>query len=355
MSVIALALRGQRATRSFYAIIRQMLLELHDLHTSFVAPGELPRSSGISVFEVEDKIVVVEVEPDSDATRAGVKAGMIVRTLDGQPIDERLAELSLELGHWTNKQAYRFYQSRAVLRGPANTTFKLGLERADGTRFEVVFTRRAVASPEAKLISYRLPSGFTYLKVNHALFSPVDDQFDREFQNLKDSPGLIIDLRGISGGDIKNVGLKIADHFFASKVSFGRFTNRSGGTPLHRSLSAGSIGQLYRPPVVILIDEATRSAGEVFAKGFQENGRAKIIGRQSCGCVLDRDTKNLTGGAVLYYSHLGFISSKGQILEGSGVMPDKTVPLTINALRLGHDAILEEAENTLKAQQSSSR
>src|SRR5205807_5968423 len=145
-------------------------------------------------------------------TRAGVKAGMIVRTLDGQPIDERLAELSLELGHWTNKQAYRFYQSRAVLRGPANTTFKLGLERADGTRFEVVFTRRAVASPEAKLISYRLPSGFTYLKVNHALFSPVDDQFDREFQNLKDSPGLIIDLRGISGGDIKNVGLKIADH-----------------------------------------------------------------------------------------------------------------------------------------------
>src|SRR5207253_7231929 len=62
----------------FYLIIKQMLLELQDLHTGFVAPGEQARSSGVSVYEVEQKVVVVKVIPDSDAARAGVKPGMIV-------------------------------------------------------------------------------------------------------------------------------------------------------------------------------------------------------------------------------------------------------------------------------------
>ena len=339
----------------FYAVISEMLLDLQDLHTSFVAPDTQPRTSGISVYEVENKIVVVNVDPDSEAARTGVKAGMIVCTFDGKPIDERVSQLRTKLGHWSNQQAYRVVICGRILRGPANTTFKLGLERADGTRFEVALTRRTVTSPQAKLISYRLPSGFSYLKINPVLRSPVEDQFDSAFQELKDSPGLVIDLRGLNGGDIKGVGLKIANHFFPSKVSFGKFINRSGEVPLRRSLSAEGDSQTYKGPVVILIDENTASAGEVFASGFQENLRAKVIGQQSCGCVLDRDSKKVKGGGMLYYSHLGYMSSKGRKLEGAGVVPDKTVKLTIAGLQQGRDLILEEAESILRAQQSSSR
>jgi carboxyl-terminal processing protease len=336
----------------FYTIIKQMLLELHDLHTGFVAPGEQSRSSGISVYEVEDKAVVVNVVSDSDAARAGVQAGMIVSTLDGKPVEARLAELRTKLGHWTNGRAYRFAIYGALLGGPANTTLRLGLERTDGTQFEVVLTHRAVASSPAKLTAIRLPSGFGYMKINRALLSPVDNQFESEFKTLKDAPGLIIDLRGISGGDIKDVGVKIANYFFPAKVSFGKFINRAGETPLFRSLSAGGDKQAYQGPVVILIDEATRSAGEVFASGFQENGRADIVGLQSCGCVLDRDSKKVKGGGVLQYSHLGYISGKGRKLEGTGVVPDRIVPLTISALRQGRDPILEGAERSLRSKTS---
>lgn len=116
-------------------------------------------------------------------------------------------------------------------------------------------------------------------------------------------------------------------------------------------MSAGGGGaQIYKGSVVILVDETTQSAGEVFASGFQENGRALIIGQQSCGCVLDAERgKKLKGGGVFNYSHLGYISGKGHKLEGAGVMPDKKVPLTITALRQGRDVILEEAERTLKS------
>jgi carboxyl-terminal processing protease len=344
-----------KGDEEFYAVISEMLLDLQDLHTSFVAPDTLPSSTGVSVYEVENKIVVVSVDPDSDAARSGVKAGMIVSTFDGKPIDERVRQLRTKLGHWSNQQAYRFLICGRILRGPADTTCKLGLEREDGTRFEVVLKRRTVTSPQPKLISYRLPSGFTYMRVNTALVSPVGDQFENEFANLKDSPGVLIDLRGIKGGDIKSVGLKIANHFFPSKVSFGKFINRSGEVPPRRSLSAEGDSQTYKGPVVILIDEATASAGEVFASGFQENLRAKVIGQQSCGCVLDRDNKKVKGGGILYYSHLGYMSSKGRKLEGAGVVPDKKVKPTIAGLQQGRDLILEEAESILRAQQSSSR
>ena len=166
---------------------------------------------------------------------------------------------------------------------------------------------------------------------------------------LKDAAGFIIDLRGVSGGDIKGVGLKVANYFFPAKVSFGKFIKRSGETAPFRSLNTGGSNEVYTGPVVILVDEATRSAGEVFASGFQENGRAKIVGLQSCGCVLDRDSKKVKGGGVLQYSHLGYISGKGRKLEGTGVMPDRVVPLTITALRQGRDVILEEAERILRS------
>ena len=339
----------------FYAVISQMLLDLQDLHTSFAAPDTQPRSTGVSVYEVEDKIVVVNVDPESDAARAAVKPGLIVRTFDGKPIDERVSQLRAKPGHWSNQQAYRAVIFGGILGGPVNTAFKLGLERADGTQFEVALTRRAVTSPQPKLTSYRLASGFSYLKINPVLRSPVEEQFESEFQKLKDCAGLIIDLRGLNGGDIKGVGLKIANHFFASKVSFGKFVNRSGEVPLRRSLSTEGDSQTYKGPVVILIDEATASAGEVFASGFQENLRAKVIGQQSCGCVLDRDSKKLKGGGMLYYSHLGYISSKGRKLEGGGVVPDKTVRPTIGSVQQGRDLILEEAESMLRAQQSAAR
>ena len=337
----------------FYALLNNMLLrELHDFHTGFAAPNEQSRSNGLSVNEVEGKIVVVRVEPDSDAARAGVKPGMIVRKLNDKPSEERIAQMHARLGHYSNAQSERFLLFSAFLGGPLNEPLKLSLERADGTQLDVVLARRLRSPTSSALLSQRLPSGFHYLKIQEAFRSPVDDQFRNEFANFKNAPGLIIDLRGVSGGNVHDIGLKIANYFFPAKVSFGRMLNRSGETPAFHTWSAGGGDQIYKGPVVILIDESVRSAGEVFAQGFQENGRATVIGVQTCGCVADRESKKVKGGGVLVYSHLAYLSSKGRKLEGNGVAPDKIVALTLAALMQGRDEMLEAAERTLKSKAS---
>jgi hypothetical protein len=81
---------------------------------------------------------------------------------------------------------------------------------------DVVLARHLRPPTSSALLSQRLPSGFHYLKILGAVVSPVDDQFKSGFANFKDATALIIDLRGVSGGNVHDIGLKIANYFFPS-------------------------------------------------------------------------------------------------------------------------------------------
>ncbi len=105
--------------------------------------------------------------------------------------------------------------------------------------------------------------------------------------------------------------------------------------------------QVYQGNVAILVDEVSASASEVFAAAMQENKRARIIGRQTCGCVLNRWDKKVKGGGTLGWSARIYISPKNRVLEGIGVTPDETVALTVSDLRQGRDAALEAAKKFL--------
>src|SRR5271170_192730 len=83
----------------FYAIIRQMTSVLHDAHTRFYSPDQWKRIKmheragfGFTVAEVEGKTAITTVERNSDAERAGIQPGMIVVSVDGKPVVERIAD-----------------------------------------------------------------------------------------------------------------------------------------------------------------------------------------------------------------------------------------------------------------------
>jgi carboxyl-terminal processing protease len=104
----------------------------------------------------------------------------------------------------------------------------------------------------------------------------------------------------------------------------------------------------YAGPVAIIIDSQSASASELFAGTMQAAGRAKIVGRTSCGCLLGfLGYAHVPGGADLAYSEVGFVLSNGKHIEGEGVIPDVPVPLTLDNLRMSRDRPLEEAQETL--------
>lgn len=335
----------------FYDLLKRMVGELHDAHTRFHTPEQRRErerlqavSAGLSIFEVEGKTVVVSVEPDSDAARAGVEPGMIVLQIDGKSIEQSLAEARARVTGTSTDRAVRLRLFRMIIDGEPGTTLRMKLARADGSVLDVALIRHIV-SDNAAVTSRRLKSGYGYVRLT-LWKSPIRKQFKKALEHLKDTPGIIVDIRGNPGGEADEV-VKIASYFFNQHVPFGRFSRRSGKAIYLRT---DDDDQVYKGPLAILINEGSGSGSELFAGVMQENGRAVIVGRRSCGCVLGiSEFRKLKGGGELAVSEYAYISPRENTYEGTGVAPDKTVELKISDLQAKRDSVLEEAERSLKA------
>lgn len=334
----------------FYVVMKKMVGELRDAHTRFATPREREEreqlkavSAGVGISEVEGKPVVVSVEANSDAARQGVEIGMIVIAIDGRPVAEKLAEAQARVAGTSTERAVKLRIYRQLIDGDSGTPLRLTLERADESRVEVSLMRRVVADMP-QVITRRLASGFGYVKLT-LWKSPAHKEFKRALENLRDAPGIIVDLRGNPGGEAQEV-VKIASYFFNSRVSFGQFVARSGKA---LSLYTDRDDLIYRGPVIILMNEGSGSGSELFSAAMQESGRASVVGRQSCGCVLGISRfKRMKGGSELAVSELKYVTPQGKKIEGTGVKPDRAVALTLADLQRHRDAALEAAESALR-------
>jgi carboxyl-terminal processing protease len=326
--------------QEFYAQFEVMLAELRDSHTGFSAPpppgtppdGQ-PGSLGLSLVEIEGRTV------------AGVRPGMILQTVNGRPVEELYALIRANFAGTSSERAFAVLQRHAILYGGFLTKPRsLGLVDFDNSPFEVTLEQSASATKTAPRVeARRLASGFGYIKFDQ--WQPTaDERFNAELGKLADTPGLVIDLRG-NGGGLTNVLLNIASNFFASPTYTGGFRRRDGTLDRYTTHAPA---HLYKQPVVILIDERSASASETFSIFMQESGRAFVIGRQSNGALLNTRIRKIKGGGELRVSIRAYVSPQGRVPEGTGVVPDQTIPLTIPDLRQGRDAALEAAEAYLK-------
>jgi carboxyl-terminal processing protease len=336
---------------AFYELLKRMVGELHDAHTRFSTPEERRErerlqavSAGLAIFEVESKPVVVSVDPDSDASKAGIQEGMIVLSIDGKPVADKLADARGSVAGSSTDRAVRLRIYRRILDGDPGTTVHIRVASPDGSTIDAELTRRVVPDT-AVVTSHRLPSGVGYIKLT-LWKSPIKRDFKKALRQMVDAPGIVIDIRGNPGGEAEEV-VKIASFFFNAHVPFGKFFSRSGKALYFRT---DDDDQVYSGPVAILINEGSGSGSELFAGVMQENGRAIIVGRRSCGCVLGISKfRKLKGGGELAVSEYGYQSPQGKTFEGTGVIPNKPVDLTIRDLQNHRDTTLEQAEQLLRA------
>jgi|GraSoi_2013_40cm_1033754.scaffolds.fasta_scaffold02878_2 carboxyl-terminal processing protease len=350
-----------KSDQEFYALMSQMTSELHDAHTRFNSPEQWKNfrrqqgvTVGFSVDDVDGKTVVTNVIPGTDAAHAGVEQGMVVLRVNDTPVAERVAEIEKKRLPSSSERATRWFIYNRVFAGPADTPVKVALQRADGSVFEVS-VRRQIYSAAPEVTTHVLPSGNVYIRFD-GFQRPITKEFRQALQKFRDAPGLIVDLRRNGGGDLA-VLLPIAGYFFGRKTLFAKDSTRTGKPlssyvglfKLPLQLYVGRPGeQIYSGPVVILVDAHSASSSEVFAAGMQDTLRAKVIGSQSCGCVLGiAKPRVMKGGGVLEMSEVLWFSPKGRKLEGTGIIPDKIVVPSVADLQRRRDPVLAEADKSL--------
>ncbi len=336
----------------FYGVFELMLAELRDGHTVFVPPpppgagGEegARGSLGVKLCDAEGRVAVAEVEPGSKAEALGVRAGQVLREVNGRPVEEHVAFLRSKIAGSSTERLFRVKVLGALLYGgflPKPRT--LGLTDYDGREFAVELPEEPPRGEAPNLTSRRLDSGPGYIKFR-SWKSPVQDEFGRALAGMRDAPGLVIDLRGNGGGEARVVG-EITGNFFTRETYSGGM--RARAKPFQKSYVRPAPDP-YRAPVVVIVDEETASASETFAAFMQEVGRARVVGRRTAGSTLGRNGfKEFKGGGRLLFSTLSYVTPSGREVEGEGVTPDVPVALTLADLRSGRDAALEAAESLL--------
>jgi len=331
-----------KSDAELYALLNEMLRELKVSHLVVLTPEEVkmmsgaPASTGLGLREIDRQFVVTRVLENSSAAKAGLKTGYAVVKTDGEAPKD-------------------FKDLQRKLSGAPGTTLRLlYLDEKDELK-EVTLERAVLSNAEkgnlggglsisALFETRRLANNVGYIRFSNFV-SVITPQIVGAIESMKrDAPGIIIDLRGNSGGD-DAVALRMANMFF-DKETLLMITKTRRGDDL--SYKAKPDKNAFAGKVVILTDEFSGSASEQFTAGMQEAGRAFVIGKTTKGEDLDADVAPLPTGAILIYARGEPRTPKGVVIEGRGVIPNREVGLTRKELLAGKDAQLEAALDFLK-------
>jgi carboxyl-terminal processing protease len=245
---------------------------------------------------------IVSVRPGSPADQAGLRTADYIRAIDGRPTRDMSAYEGIRLLHGEPGTPVRLL----VIRGNAADPHDLTLTR-----------ERASETP----VTSRVVEGTTgYIRV--AEFRPdTDAQIGQAIASLAKSgaSAYVIDLRGASRGDL-DYGVAAARPFVGSGTLAIKVTKDGRET-----VSAGAGDGSVTARVVLLIDQGTAGAGEVFAAALDAPGRADLIGERTLGRAARQRLTKLPDGSGLLLTSERYLGPGENAIHENGLIPDVEV------------------------------
>ena len=347
-----------RSTSDLYATLRRMLARLRDSHTRLYAPDETfdrdrPHvwTTGLSLREVDGVPLVWRVARGSSAERERVRAGDIIVSVGGESASDLLERRSAENQGASRRETRRFQAVTRLLDGGVDDSIiTINFLRPDGRAYTAQLQRLRQERP-LPLVVRTARRGIVVIRLNAFTGSTAAD-FGRLLKNLTTARGIVFDLRDNAGGESEAM-LDVLSAFLPPNSLIGRFTDRNGriATELQTRtamLSAAARITSLPQPVVVLTSPKTASAAEIFAAALRERGRARVLGENTCGCVLGtRGAHKLPDEGKLVFSEMDYHTTLGTRLEGAGVSPDETIKLSRRDLQAKTDSLLERAVEIL--------
>jgi len=255
--------------------------------------------SGIGVqFNIQnDTVMIVSVISGGPSEKVGLLAGdRIVQVNDTVFVGKKV----------TNEKVMK------KLRGPANTQVKLGVKR-QGTKEILKYTVTRGQIPVNSVdVAYMIEPGVGFIKVSK-FASTTYTEFLNAIADLraKGAKRYIIDLRENSGG-FMDQAINMVNEFlpanqmivYSEGKAYPRFEAKSDGK-----------GSCIGSPVVVMIDEFSASASEIFAGAIQDNDRGIIVGRRSFGKGLVQQQFNLSDGSAIRLTVARYFTPSGRSIQ----------------------------------------
>lgn len=246
---------------------------------------------GIKYIIHNDTVVVRSIMPNSPAELVDIAPNDRIVAIDGRnvvgiPIDS----------------------VASLFKGEVNTSLNIEVARRVSFFHETITVRRETIDNGAISASFRV-GNVGYISVS-AFSKPVASEFYAAYRRLGDVEALIVDLRNNSGGaitsaiDLTGLFLKKGDVIVSTE---GRSHNI-----VYDKREDGAIIDI---PIVVIINENSASASEIFAGAIQDHDRGVIVGHTSFGKGLVQEIIDLKDGSALCLTIARYKTPSGRIIQ----------------------------------------
>lgn len=278
----------------------------------------------------ENNIVILYPIEGSPAEKAGLKSGDIIKKVDD-----------------TEFTGEDFEKVSTYIKGKEGTKVKIEIERnGENLTFEV---------ERKKIDLYPIKTEILQNNIGYIKVSSFDDDCAKEFKQTYNElnksnklKGLIIDLRN-NGGGIVDEALDMVDLILDKDKIELISINKKGEEEIKKSKS----NPVINVPIVVLVNDNTASASEIFAAALKENGKATIVGEKTYGKGVIQELISLRDGSGIKVTIEEYLTPNRNKINKVGITPDKevTLPDTVTSIyniEKTEDTQLQEAIKLFK-------
>ena len=282
----------------------QILSEL-DPHSQYISASNAQKASedlkgsfsgiGVSFSMVKDTVNVMSVIHGGPAEKVGILAGDRILTAD-----------STSLIGMDSEDVMRH------LKGDKGSKVKLSIHR-HGSKQTKYFTVTRGDIPVVSVdASYMINNKTGYLHIrNFGEQTYAEMLVALANLNINGMKNLIMDLRGNQGGYM-HIAIQMANEFLSKNQLVVYTEGRKSPREEFRSDGHGTFQHL---PLVVLVDEISASASEIFAGAIQDNDRGTIIGRRTFGKGLVQQPMNFRDGSVVRLTIARYYTPSGRCIQ----------------------------------------
>ncbi len=284
----------------------QILGEL-DPHSSYIPAKDLEASnaelkgsfSGIGIqFTIqEDTIHINSVIKGGPSEKVGLMAGDRIIEVDDSAFVGKIV---------TNNEAMK------RLKGPKGSEVKIGVFRPgekETLHFTIIRGDIPVKSVDA---AYMINEKFGYIQINKFGETTYPEMLIALAKlHQEQCQGVIIDLRGNTGGYMGSAIQMVNE--FLSKGQLIVYTE--GRKAARDNYPANGTGSSQELPLIVLVDETSASASEIFAGAIQDNDRGLIIGRRTFGKGLVQQPIEFRDGSAIRLTIARYYTPSGRCIQ----------------------------------------
>lgn len=311
--------------------IETMLASLDDPYSRFLTKEEFSQQnssitskiSGIGVNIVNDagKIRIISVIEDTPAQFADLQVDDVILAIDGKKVS------GLSLAEVSN-----------LVKGPSNTFVSVDILRKK-EKINKKIIRKEI---KIKTVKSTVDKNIGYIQISSFISNSTPNEFLEALENTNDAQGLIVDLRGNTGGLLTNA-VFIANLF----IDKGKLVSIVGRNGYRYDVMAQDTNLSIKKPMIILVNGASASASEILSGALKDYHKAQIIGTKTYGKGMVQKIIPMPNETGLNLTIAKYLTPKGKDINKKGISPDIEVKFNKKDIEERKDVQLEKAKDIL--------